>query len=55
MSREQSPPMQKLEEELGELLLSLLRDGSAEDRRQCLRFIEATLRRLVALKRDQTP
>jgi hypothetical protein len=52
MSQEQNSSKQKLEEELGQLLLSFLNGASDEEREQCLRFIESTLRRLVVLRRE---
>ncbi len=50
MSHKQEASKQKLEEELGELLLSFLNGASDADREQCLRFAESTLRRLVVVK-----
>jgi hypothetical protein len=52
MFREQNSPNQKLEEELGQLVLSFLNGASDEEREQCLRFVESTLRRLVVLRRE---
>lgn len=43
------PSIQKLQEELGELLLSLLRSSSDDERKQYLCFIESTLRRYLQL------
>lgn len=51
MRKEQVSLKQKLEIELGELLLSFLNASTCEERQQCLRFIESTLRRLVILRR----
>jgi hypothetical protein len=52
MSQEQKSAKQKMEEELGELLLSFLNGVSDADREQCLRFVESTLRRLIVVKGD---
>jgi hypothetical protein len=52
MSQEQKSSVQRLEEDLGQLLLSFLNGVSDAEREQCLRFVESTLRRLVVVKRD---
>ena len=52
MSEEKKSSKQKIEEELGQLLLSLLNGFPDADRDQCLRFLESTLRRLGVLKAD---
>jgi hypothetical protein len=55
MSQEQNSSKQKLEEELGQLVLSLLKSDSDQERAQCLRLVESTLRRLVILSRETRP
>jgi hypothetical protein len=52
MSQEKNSSKQKIEEELGELLLSFLKGASDADRDQYLRFLESTLRRLIVLKSE---
>ena len=51
MREEHDPSKQRLEKELGQLLFSLVNAHTCEERQQCLRFIESTLRRLVVLRR----
>jgi hypothetical protein len=52
MSQEQKSAKQKIAEELGQLLLSLLNGASDAQREQCLRLVESTLRRLIVVKGD---
>ncbi len=52
MSQERSAPKQRLEEELGQLLLSLLNGAEDEERERYLRFVESTLRRLVVVRHE---
>lgn len=54
MSQEQNSSKQRLERELGQLLLSFLKADTDEERQQCLRFLESALRWRVVL-RDERP
>ena len=50
MCREHESSSQRLEKEVGQLLLSFLQADTDEERQQRLRFLESAIRRLLVLR-----